>query len=72
MEIVFWIIAVIAGVGTTYTISRMVSTHQELMSTYKTDEMILGLHLFLTFVLIFTYAVTLFALNNTFWHLSYL
>lgn len=71
MEIIFLIISIIITLGHIYTIGRVLFTHEELMSFYKTNEFIGIAHLFLGMLMMIVVFYTLCAINNTFWQLPY-
>lgn len=72
MEIIFLLTSIIITLLIIYGIGRTQGSHSELIMSYKRSDLLVLTHLFFGMILIIIICVTLCALNNTFWHLSYL
>jgi len=72
MEFVFLVIAIIMSLSIVYGVGRTLYSHKQLIREYKTNELLVSMHLMFGIVLIMTIFITLAAFNNTFWHLPYL
>lgn len=71
MGIIFVLIAIVITVITIYGIGRMQYSHNALLRTYKNRDFLGAFHLMLGMILTVVLFITLCAINNTFWQLSY-
>lgn len=72
MEIIIVVISIIITFIIIYGIGRSLNTHDELIKMYIGDPLIVKFYIFSGLILFIILLLTLFAFNNTFWHLPYL
>jgi len=72
MELILLIISTGVSIFLTYISAKGTGSHKSLMNQYRRNKDLYNLHFRLTLLMIIFLFLVLCAINNTYWHLSYI